>query len=163
LRRGDSDLIDNVGRYTEGQLSLFHVKIAANRMVTNEFWGTPNSKCPWSQWKIDALLNRKAISTGWKAKTLPPFRLTWDLILCIALLAHILDSFRIFFTSATLEQRIADVTDRDDITAIAKKVDTEFCYAPCCQASLTAKREAPLEKIKLFNWDALILRILKHV
>jgi len=42
----DTDIIDNVSRYTDGQLRLFHVKIAGDRLVTNEFWGKPNSKCP---------------------------------------------------------------------------------------------------------------------
>jgi hypothetical protein len=52
----DSVLIDNVGHYTEGQLGPFHVKMAGDCMVVNEFWGTPNSKCPWSLWKVNSLL-----------------------------------------------------------------------------------------------------------
>jgi hypothetical protein len=56
--------VDNAGRYTEGQLGLFHVKLAADRMVANEFWGEPNSKSPGSLWKINSLLGRKAIAAG---------------------------------------------------------------------------------------------------
>jgi hypothetical protein len=41
-RRDDSDLSDNVGDYTEGQLGIFHVKMAADRMVANEHWGVAN-------------------------------------------------------------------------------------------------------------------------
>jgi len=128
-RRDDSELVDNVGRYTEGQLGLFHVKIAGDRMITNEYWGVPNSISPWSLWKINALLGRKAISAGWKAKTLPPFRPTYELILQLALPANILDGFRIFCPKDTLEQWAADVTDYDEISHIAKKVHSELCFA----------------------------------
>ncbi|GBE83146.1 hypothetical protein SCP_0501930 [Sparassis crispa] len=40
-RRKDSELLDNIGRWTRGQLGLFHVKIAVDRMIANEHWGTP--------------------------------------------------------------------------------------------------------------------------
>jgi hypothetical protein len=73
-------------------------------MVANEYWGTPNSKSPWSLWKINSLLGRKAISAGWKAKTLPPFRPTWELILDLTLPAHILDGFRIYCPFEKLER-----------------------------------------------------------
>jgi hypothetical protein len=94
------DLVDNVRRYTEGQLGLFHVKIVANRMVTNEYWGIANSKYPWS---LCSLLGHEEISAGWKAKTLPPFRPTWELILNFILPAHVLDGFRIYRPSEELE------------------------------------------------------------
>ena len=35
-RHDDSDLLDNVGHYTEGQLRLFHVKIVADFIVANK-------------------------------------------------------------------------------------------------------------------------------
>ena len=98
-------------------------------MVANEYWGTPNSKSPWSLWKINSLLGRKAISAGWKAKTLPPFRPTWELILDLTLPAHILNGFRIYCPFEKLEDWVADVTDRDAITVVAKKVLTELCSA----------------------------------
>jgi hypothetical protein len=72
-RRDDSELLDNISRYTEGQLGLFHVKIAGDQVVANEFWGKPNSKCPWSLWKVNSLLGRKAIAAGWKSKTFRHF------------------------------------------------------------------------------------------
>jgi hypothetical protein len=158
-------LIDNVGRYTEGQLGLFHVKMAGDRMVANEFWGTPNSKCPWSLWKVNSLLGRKAISAGWKSKTLPPFHPTWELIVHLTLPAHILDGFRLFCPSETLEEWVANVKDRSDISNIAKRILTELCSARRV-AELRrlpdAKRDIPHENIQLFNRDSLILLVLKH-
>jgi hypothetical protein len=90
-------------------------------MVANEYWGTSNSKCAWSLWKINALLGRKAISAGWKAKTLPPFRPTWELILGLTLPAHILDAFQLLCPGKTLEEWVARVSDQDDVTLVAKK------------------------------------------
>ena len=134
-------------------------------MVANEYWGTANSKCPWSLWRINSLLGRKAISAGWKAKTLPPFHPTWELILSLTLPAHILDGFRIYCPADQLEDWVADVTDRGVVTAVAKKVHTELCSA-CSVAEMckfpASKRDVPLENIKLFIRDSLILRILKY-
>ncbi|TFK51493.1 hypothetical protein OE88DRAFT_1712644 [Heliocybe sulcata] len=90
----DEKLTDNYSQWTEGQLGLFHVKIAGARMVANEYWGTANSLSPWSLWKVNSLLARKPLSAGWKAKALPPFRPIWDLIIQIMLPAHILDAYR---------------------------------------------------------------------
>ncbi|KDQ57976.1 hypothetical protein JAAARDRAFT_107360, partial [Jaapia argillacea MUCL 33604] len=55
-RHDDSKLCDNFGKWTEGQLGLFHVKMAGDRMIANEYWGKANSSSPWSLWKINALL-----------------------------------------------------------------------------------------------------------
>ena len=164
-RRDDSDLVDNIGRYTEGQLGLFHVKLAADRMVANEYWGKPNSKSPWSLWKINALLGRKAIAAGWKAKTLPPFRPTWELILKMALPANILDAFRQFCPHDKLEEWVVGVTDRQSIQEVAKTIHTELCSAQRVsrlRRSHPAERDVPLENIILLNRDALILRELKY-
>lgn len=164
-RRDDSDIVDNVGRYTEGQLGLFHVKMAGDRMIANEFWGVANSTSPWSLWKINSLLGRKAISAGWKAKSLPPFRPTYELILQLTLPANILDGFRIFCPSDRLERWVAEVKNYDDILYIAKKVHSELCTAQRVSELRKlpdAKRDIPFENIQLFNRDSLILRALKH-
>ncbi|KAF8222896.1 hypothetical protein L208DRAFT_1381680 [Tricholoma matsutake] len=65
-RRNDSDLQDNISRYTKPRLGLFHCKIAGNRCTANEHWGQLNSMLPWSLWKINSILGCKAISVGWK-------------------------------------------------------------------------------------------------
>jgi hypothetical protein len=59
-RRDDSDLLENVSRYTKGQDGVFHMKMAGDRMVTNEHWGKPNSKSPWLLWKVNTLLGRNS-------------------------------------------------------------------------------------------------------
>lgn len=64
IRRDDDNFMDNVGLYTEGQEGLLHIKFAQIRMVANEHWGEANSKSPWSLWKVNTLLGRKAISAG---------------------------------------------------------------------------------------------------
>ena len=164
-RRDDTDLVDNVGRYTEGQLGLFHVKIAADRMVTNEFWGKPNSKSPWSLWKINSILGRKAITAGWKAKSLPPFRPSWELILTMTLPAHILDGYRLMCPHDTLDEWVASLKDRESIREVARKVLMELCSArrvAKLRRKTAAERDVPYENIQLFNRDALYLRILKH-
>ena len=163
-RRDDTDLVDNVGRYTEGQLGLFHVKIAADRMVTNEFWGKPNSKSPWSLWKINSILGRKAITAGWKAKSLPPFRPSWELILTMTLPAHILDGFQLMCPYDSVNEWVASIKDRESICTVAKKVLTALCSARCvaklrCKPAI--KRDVPFENIQLFNCDALYLCMLK--
>ncbi|KAF9470993.1 hypothetical protein BDN70DRAFT_901681 [Pholiota conissans] len=65
MRRYDKDVLNDVGRYTEGQTGLLHVKFAHARMVANEYWGMLNSKSQWSLWKVNTLLGRKP-SAGWK-------------------------------------------------------------------------------------------------
>ena len=157
--------MDNIGRYTEGQLGVFHVKIAGDRMIANEYWGVPNSTSPWSLWKINSLLGRKAISAGWKAKSLPPFRPTYVLILRLTLPANILDGFCIYCPMDTLEQWVADIKDYEDISRVTKKVHSELCSARCvaelCRLP-DAKRDIPFENIILFNCDVLKLRALKY-
>jgi hypothetical protein len=134
-------------------------------MIANEFWGTPNSNSPWSLWKINALLAQKAISAGWKAKTLPPFRPTYELILQLTLLANILDGFRIFCPADTLEQWVRDIDDYEDISRVAAKVHSELCSARRVadhRQLPDEKRDIPFENIRLFNRDSLILRALKY-
>jgi hypothetical protein len=82
------------------------MKMAGNWMVTNEYWGKPNSKSPWSLWKVNTLLGRKAMVAGWKEKSLPPFQPPWELILTMALPANILDSFHIYCPKDSLEEML---------------------------------------------------------
>jgi len=134
-------------------------------MIANEFWGVPNSTAPWSLWKINSLLARKAISAGWKSKTLPPFCPTYELILQLTLPANILDGFRIFCPKATLEEWVRDVQDYEDVSRIAKKVHLELCSARRVSDLRRLpgdKRDIPFENIQLFNRDSLILRALKY-
>ena len=46
----------NIGLYTEDGL---HIKFSHMHMITNEFWGTANSKSPWLLWEVNSLLGRK--------------------------------------------------------------------------------------------------------
>ncbi|KAG1882050.1 hypothetical protein C8R48DRAFT_667742 [Suillus tomentosus] len=119
-RHDDSDLFDNVGSWTHPQLGLFHVKLAATRMVINEFSGTANSKSPWSLWRVNSLLGRKAISAGWKVKKLPPFRPSWDLILALALPANILDTFRL---TKEMPPAFEDPPDGSNQEVLESKID----------------------------------------
>ena len=111
------------------------------------------------------LLGWKVISAGWKAKTLPPFQPTYQLILQLGLPTNILDRFHIFCPKDTLEQWAADVTDYDTISHIVKKVHSGLCSA-WCVAELhwhpDAKQDIPFENIQLFNCDALKLWALKY-
>ena len=86
---------------TEGQDGLLHIKFLHTRMIANEFWGTANSTSPWSLWKVNSL--RKAITAGWTAKLLPPFRPVYELTLNLTLPANILDGFRTYSSNEKLE------------------------------------------------------------
>jgi hypothetical protein len=107
------------------------------------------------------LLGRKAISAGWQAKKLPPFRPTWELMLQIALPGNILDAFRIYCPYNTLEEWIENLTDRQSIYDVAIKIQQNLCSArrvAKLRRLAIDKRDVPLENIILFNRDALILR-----
>ena len=141
------------------------MKIAGDRLVTNEFWGKPNSKSPWSLWKLNALLGHKAITAGWKSKTLPPFRPSYELILKMALPAHILDAFRIYCPHDLLTTWISGVKTRDEIRTVAKKIQTELCSArrvSRLRRKSLIQRDVPLENIILFNHASIFLREFGH-
>ncbi|KAG6834995.1 hypothetical protein H0H93_005717 [Arthromyces matolae] len=164
-RRDDNDLMDNVSRYTKGQDGLFHLKMAADRMVTNEYWGKPNSKSPWSLWKVNNILCRKPMVAGWKAKSLPPFRPSWELILTMTLPVHILDGFRIYCPSSTLEEWVSQLKSFSEIHDVARKVMKELCSArrvASLRRQPVEQRDIILENIILFNRDALYLRQFKY-
>ncbi|KAJ6543340.1 hypothetical protein B0H10DRAFT_1854245, partial [Mycena sp. CBHHK59/15] len=114
-RRDDVDLLDNLGRYGKEQLGIFHEKVAGTRMTINEHWGTPNSRALWSLWRMNSLLGRKAITTGWKSKTLPPFRPAYELMIDLVLPATILDGFRLFCPCDTLEDWVDSLLDWESV------------------------------------------------
>ncbi|KAJ7809227.1 hypothetical protein B0H14DRAFT_2608207 [Mycena olivaceomarginata] len=120
-RRDDVDLLDNLSRYGKEQLGIFHAKVAGTRMTVNEHWGTANSKALWSLWKINSMLGRKPMTAGWKAKKLPPFRPSYELIIDLALPANILDGFRLFCAKGTVEKWIESVKDWDSVRIVAAK------------------------------------------
>ncbi|KAG6914065.1 hypothetical protein DXG01_002687 [Tephrocybe rancida] len=163
-RRDDTDLADNVGRYTEGQDGLFHMKMAADRMVTNEYWGRPNSKSPWSLWKANSILGHKPMVAGWKAKSLPPFRPSWELLLTMVLPTHILDGFRIHCPFDTLDEWIPKLKSAREVEEVAKLILKNLASARRV-AELRRlpdiKCDVPHENIILFNRDALYLRQFK--
>ena len=157
--------MDNVGCYTEGQDGLFHVKLSHTRMLVNEYWGKPNAKSPWSLWKVNTLLGRKAISAGWKAKSAPPFRPSYELLLTFALPANILDGFRIYCPKDDLKEWVDSVQSVDEVVKVAQQVLDELCsgrQVEKLRQQPSAKRDVPFENICLFNRDCLYLRQLKY-
>ncbi|TDL22081.1 hypothetical protein BD410DRAFT_803611 [Rickenella mellea] len=160
-RRDDRSLLDNISRWIFGQLGLFHIKLAACRMLANEYWGKVNGRAPWSLWKINTLLCRKPITVGWKAKKVAPFRPTWELTMKFALPANILDGFRIHCPCDSLDDWVSRVEHLQDINEIALKVKADLVsrrrvYA--LRKKEDSDRDIPLENIILFNCDALTLR-----
>ncbi|KAJ7909892.1 hypothetical protein B0H13DRAFT_2233006 [Mycena leptocephala] len=150
-RRDDVDLLDNLGRYGKEQM-------------VNEHWGSPNSKALWSLWKVNSLLGRKSMTAGWKAKKLPPFRPSYELMIDLALPANILDGFRLFCPAETVDKWVDSVKDWDSVRAVAAKVHRELCSAhdiPKLRRQPAAKRDPIYENIKLFSRDALTLLVLR--
>jgi hypothetical protein len=110
---------------------------------------------------VNSLLGRKAITAGWKAKQLPPFRPTWELIIRLALPAHILDAFRIHCGNENLEQWVSKVKDRQSVSDVVKVIYKELCSArrvSHLRQLPAGKRDVPLENIMLFLMNALTLR-----
>ena len=166
IRRDDSDFLDNVGLYTEGQEGLLHIKFSHTQMIVNEFWGKPNAKSPWSLWKVNTLLGRKAITAGWKAKSLPPFRPVYELMLNLTLPANILDGFPIYCKEDTLETWVTNIKSVYDVRVVAKQVLDELCSGrrvARLRCSKAGRWDVSLENICLFNCDCLYLRQLKYV
>lgn len=141
-------------------MGLFHAKMAAMRMVANEHWGTPNSKAPWSLWRMNTLLGRKAVSVGWKAKKLTPFRPLNELALKLVLSANILDAFRLHCSGDSLERWIGSVRTSSELRAVAVRVRDRLCSAVRVEELHSCSdggQDLTLENIILFNRDALIL------
>ena len=153
--------MDNVSKYTQPQTGLFHVKLASTRMVANEHWGTPNSKAPWSLWRMNTLLGRKAVSVGWKTKKLTQFRPAHELILTLTLPANIIDAFHVCCPARSLEAWLKNLSTFSDLRMVANQVRDRLCSGQRVESLRSLpddERDMTLENIILFNRDALILR-----
>ncbi|TEB27829.1 hypothetical protein FA13DRAFT_1877613 [Coprinellus micaceus] len=163
-RRDDSQLADNPSKFTKPVMGLFHAKIAGTRCVVNEHFGTPNSKAEWLIWKLIALLGWKHISAGWKTsqKQQAPYQLLSRLVLRIALVANMLDGFRLYCGKESLEEWVVDIKTHADLRKVSVRVVDELASSRRVE-QLRAKsvRDLILENIILFNRDALLLRSLQ--
>ncbi|KAJ7758073.1 hypothetical protein B0H14DRAFT_2404501 [Mycena olivaceomarginata] len=161
-RREDTELLDAYGRYLKGMLGLFHVKLSGSRGTVNEHWGEPNSKFPGSLWSQNSFLSRKAVSAGWKAKTLPPFRPTHELMLTLSLPAHILDGFRIYCGAESLDSWVKSDLSWHDIESVSEVVVQKLCSSSTVEELRQlpeAERDPQLENTILCNHDMLLLLI----
>ncbi|KAL0058483.1 hypothetical protein AAF712_014833 [Marasmius tenuissimus] len=144
-----------------GRFGIFHCKMAGNRMVMNEHWGTPNSKWAGSLWwEHTQLLKRKPISAGWQAKKVAPWKQSHELIQ-ISLAAHVLDGFRIYCGHEDFK-RWATKASMDDFHAVAKKVhDSLFTSAAhYSQSSSPTGQDTVLMNNILYNRDAIMYWLL---
>lgn len=119
-------------------------------MIANEFWGKPNAKSPWPL--CNALLGREAITAGWKAKSLPPFRPVYELMLNLTLPANILDGFRIYCGKDTLDSWVSNIKSVHEVRLVAKQVLDELCSGrrvARLRRLKPAKRDVTLENICL--------------
>ncbi|KAJ7875341.1 hypothetical protein B0H14DRAFT_3548964, partial [Mycena olivaceomarginata] len=161
-RREDTELLDAYGRYLKGMLGLFHVKLSGSRGTVNEHWGEPNSKFPGSLWSQNSFLSRKAVSAGWKAKKLPPFRPTHELMLTLSLPAHILDGFRIYCGAESLDSWVKSDLSWHDIESVSEVVVQKLCSSSTVEELRQlpeAERDPQLENTILCNHDMLLLLI----
>lgn len=143
-------------------LGLFHVKLSGTRGTVNEHWGEPNSKFPGSLWSQNTFLARKSIPAGWKAKKLPPFRPTYELMLTLSLPAHILDGFRIYCGAASLDAWVESDLSWDNIKAVSEVIVEKLCSASTVEdlrLMSEADRDPQLENTVLCNHDMLLLLI----
>ncbi|KAJ7117026.1 hypothetical protein C8R44DRAFT_627043 [Mycena epipterygia] len=161
-RRQDTELLDAYGKYLKGMLGLFHVKLSGSRATVNEHWGEPNSKFPGSLWTQNGILSRKAITAGWKAKKLPPFRPTHELMLTLSLPAHILDGFRIYCGADSLNAWATSDLAWSDVVSVSEAVVEKLCSASTVEELRMlpeADRDPQLENTILCNHDMLLLLI----
>ena len=123
-------------------------------MIANEFWGTANSTSPWSLWKVNSL--RKAITAGWTAKLLPPFRPVYELTLNLTLPANILDGFRTCSSNEKLEDWVDAIETVEEVDRVAEQVLNELCSGrrvAKLRRERTSKQDVPLENICLLSRD----------
>jgi len=81
-----------------------------------------------------------------------------ELVLKMALPAHILDAYRIYCPNNDLSRWVSSITRFGEVKHVARKIFTELCSV-CQAAQLCCRTEhdVPLENIILFLCDALIL------
>ena len=114
---------------------------------------------------MNSLLGRKTISAGWNAKTPPPFRPIWELMLTFVLPANILDGFRLFCGKPSLASWVEGVTSPLEVKSVAKQVLERLCSArrvATLRLAAAKDRDVPFENICLFNRDCLYLRQFKY-
>lgn len=157
-RRGDMDISESL-KWAVGQLGLFHVKMAGCWMTLNQHWGSPNSKHGGTLWKENSLLGRKAISAGWKAKKLPPFPQSHELI-HLSCKARILDGVRVLAGADSLEQWIENKPTWSTIEEVTERVLDELCSGQPVEKMRrrndTKERDITFENIILANRDMLL-------
>jgi hypothetical protein len=163
-RRADQHLMDNYGRYLKPMRGLWHAKAAGSRCVTNEHWGKPNGDDPFSLWRLNTeLLGRKAVSAGWKAKKLPPFRETLELTDKIVLPAAVADGFRIYCGHDSLDKWVDSIKSFDELDLVTRRVFKELFSrkrVAALRSQADETRDRTLEAVILFNADAIILRVM---
>ncbi|KAG8947864.1 hypothetical protein FRC04_010222 [Tulasnella sp. 424] len=93
---------------------------------TFEALGETKYKYSGCLWKENALLGCKAITAGWKAKKLPPFPPSHELI-HLPLHAHILDAYQILSKQQSLEQWAASKPTWEDIEWMSYTMLDNFC------------------------------------
>ncbi|KAJ7442936.1 hypothetical protein B0H11DRAFT_2162974 [Mycena galericulata] len=135
-------------------------KLSGTRGTVNEHWGEPNSKFPGSLWSQNSFLSRKSIPAGWKAKKLPPFRPTYELMLTLSLPAHILDGFHIYCGADSLDAWVASEPSWSDVVSVSEVVIDKLCSASTVEELRLlpeAERDPQLENTVLCNHDMLLL------
>lgn len=156
-RRDDTDVAESL-KWVVGQLGLFHVKMAGCRMTLNQHWGTPNSKHGGTLWKENSLLGRKAIAAGWKAKKLPPFPQSHELI-HLSCRARILDGIRVMSGGEPLEKWINSKPTWAAIEEVTERVLDKLCSGlpvEKMRRKKTHERDITFENMILANRDMLL-------
>jgi hypothetical protein len=145
--------MDNYGRFLKPKRGLWHGKAAGSRCVTNEHWGKPNGRDPFSLWRINTeLLGRK-----------PPFRETLELSDKIVLPASVADAFRVYCGHEDLDKWAESVKTAEELDKVTQRVFKEVFSrkrVAALRARPDAERDRTLEAVILFNADAIILRVL---
>ncbi|EIM79072.1 uncharacterized protein STEHIDRAFT_164029 [Stereum hirsutum FP-91666 SS1] len=155
-RRNSTD-VDETLRYLVKRFGLFHAKMAGGRMVTNQFWGKPNSTWPSSLWRENHVLGRKAMMAGWKGKKSMPWAPSHEL-LQISLPAHVRDAFHLFckddevttWAKATSFEEFQRVADKVFAGLFSMKVVDQLRSLP------DAERDHIFENTVLNNRDTLL-------
>lgn len=132
--------------------------MAGCRMALNQHWGTPNSKYGGTLWKENSLLGRKAISAGWKAKKLPLFPQSHELI-HLSRKARILDGIRMLSGSDSQEKWIEQKPLWSTIEGVTGRVLNQLCSGlpvEKMRRKNTKEQDIAFENIILANRDMLL-------
>jgi hypothetical protein len=74
-----------------------------------------------------SLVSWVAITAGWKAKSLPPFRPVYELTLNRTLPANILDGFHTYSSNEKLEDWVDAIETVEEVDKVAERVLNELC------------------------------------